>query len=144
MSLSSHEHPHGVKTVIVPAAGMGTRFLPATKTVPKELLPVVDTPGIELIAEEAAALGASRMAVIVAPNKQEVMRHFGQFPNLVETLSERGKDEQVAKVQRANQLIQPVAVEQAGLVVGYGRRTDGRAAVAVDVNVRWNHRDAPW
>ena len=113
MSLSSHEHPHGVKTVIVPAAGMGTRFLPATKTVPKELLPVVDTPGIELIAEEAAALGASRMAVIVAPNKQEVMRHFGQFPNLVETLSERGKDEQVAKVQRANQLIQPVAVEQA-------------------------------
>lgn len=92
---------------------MGTRFLPATKTVPKELLPVVDTPGIELIAEEAAALGASRMAVIVAPNKQEVMRHFGQFPNLVETLSERGKDEQVAKVKRANQLIQPVAVEQA-------------------------------
>lgn len=112
MSLSSHSHPHGVKTVIVPAAGMGTRFLPATKTVPKELLPVVDTPGIELIAEEASALGASRMAVIVAPNKQEVMRHFEQFPNLVETLSERGKMEQVAKVQRAAKLMKPVAVEQ--------------------------------
>lgn len=112
MSLSSHSHPHGVKTVIVPAAGMGTRFLPATKTVPKELLPVVDTPGIELIAEEASALGASRMAVIVAPNKQEVMRHFEQFPNLVETLSERGKLEQVAKVQRAAKLMKPVAVEQ--------------------------------
>lgn len=112
MSLSSPSHPHGVKTVIVPAAGMGTRFLPATKTVPKELLPVVDTPGIELIAEEAAALGASRMAIIVAPNKQEVMRHFEQFPNLVETLSERGKLEQVAKVQRAAKLMKPVAVEQ--------------------------------
>ncbi|GAB3699452.1 UTP--glucose-1-phosphate uridylyltransferase [Corynebacterium nasicanis] len=113
MSLSSTDHPHGVKTVIVPAAGMGTRFLPATKTVPKELLPVVDTPGIELIAEEANALGASRLAVIVAPNKQEVLRHFEQFPNLVETLAERGKTEQVEKVQRAAKLMSPVAVEQA-------------------------------
>lgn len=113
MSLSTTDHPHGVKTVIVPAAGMGTRFLPATKTVPKELLPVVDTPGIELIAEEANALGASRLAVIVAPNKQEVLRHFEQFPNLVETLSERGKTEQVEKVQRAAKLMSPVAVEQA-------------------------------
>ena len=112
MSLSTTDHPHGVKTVIVPAAGMGTRFLPATKTVPKELLPVVDTPGIELIAEEANALGASRLAVIVAPNKQEVLRHFEQFPNLVETLSERGKTEQVEKVQRAAKLMSPVAVEQ--------------------------------
>ena len=50
------------RTVIVPAAGMGTRFLPATKTVPKELLPVVDTPGIEMIAEEAAAAGAAAVA----------------------------------------------------------------------------------
>ena len=65
-----------VKTVVVPAAGMGTRFLPATKTVPKELLPVVDTPGIELIAEEAAVAGAQRLAVVVAPNKDEIMRHF--------------------------------------------------------------------
>lgn len=112
MSLSSSAHPHGVKTVIVPAAGMGTRFLPATKTVPKELLPVVDTPGIELIAEEANALGASRLAVVVAPNKQEVLRHFEQFPNLVETLTDRGKTEQVEKVQRAGKLMSPVAVEQ--------------------------------
>ncbi|HKM24358.1 MAG TPA: UTP--glucose-1-phosphate uridylyltransferase [Corynebacterium sp.] len=112
MSLSFSAHPHGVKTVIVPAAGMGTRFLPATKTVPKELLPVVDTPGIELIAEEANALGASRLAVVVAPNKQEVLRHFEQFPNLVETLADRGKTEQVEKVQRAGKLMSPVAVEQ--------------------------------
>ena len=59
--------PAHVRTVVVPAAGLGTRFLPATKTVPKELLPVVDTPGIELIAKEAAAAGADRLAIITAP-----------------------------------------------------------------------------
>ena len=52
------------KTAVVPAAGMGTRFLPATKTVPKELLPVVDTPGIELVASEAAQAGAERLVIV--------------------------------------------------------------------------------
>src|SRR5699024_6489520 len=92
-----------VKTVVVPAAGMGTRFLPATKTVPKELLPVVDTPGIELIAEEAAAVGADMLAIITAPNKQEVMRHFEDFPDLVETLESRGKLSQSDKVKRSEE-----------------------------------------
>lgn len=112
MNFPNEDRNHGVKTVVVPAAGMGTRFLPATKTVPKELLPVVDTPGIELIAEEAAKLGAERLAVITAPSKQEILAHFERFPQLEETLTERGKDEQVAKVRRANELITPVAVEQ--------------------------------
>lgn len=103
---------NGIRTVVVPAAGMGTRFLPATKTVPKELLPVVDTPGIELIAEEAAALGATRMAIVTAPNKQEVLAHFQEFADLVETLTERGKLEQVRKVKRAAELIHPVSVVQ--------------------------------
>lgn len=101
-----------VRTVVVPAAGMGTRFLPATKTVPKELLPVVDTPGIEMIAEEAAGAGATRLAIVTSPRKDEVMRHFDEFPELVETLRARGKDEQAVKVERAAQIIQPVAVEQ--------------------------------
>ncbi|WP_085958461.1 UTP--glucose-1-phosphate uridylyltransferase [Corynebacterium fournieri] len=101
-----------VKTVVVPAAGMGTRFLPATKTVPKELLPVVDTPGIELIAEEAAAAGAQRLAVVVAPNKEEIMRHFGEFEQLQQLMVARGKDAQAEKVARANGLIEAVAVTQ--------------------------------
>ncbi|MFS0182900.1 UTP--glucose-1-phosphate uridylyltransferase [Corynebacterium striatum] len=100
------------KTVVVPAAGMGTRFLPATKTVPKELLPVVDTPGIEIIAEEAAAAGAARLAIVTSPSKQEVLRHFEEFPDLVETLRARGKAEQAVKVERAAQIIHPVAVVQ--------------------------------
>lgn len=101
-----------VRTVVVPAAGMGTRFLPATKTVPKELLPVVDTPGIEMIAEEASGAGATRLAIVTSPRKDEVMRHFDEFPELVETLRARGKDEQAVKVERAAQIIQPVAVVQ--------------------------------
>ncbi|MBG9269699.1 UTP--glucose-1-phosphate uridylyltransferase [Corynebacterium diphtheriae bv. gravis] len=101
-----------VRTVIVPAAGLGTRFLPATKTVPKELLPVVDTPGIELIAEEAAQLGATRLAVITAPKKQEVLDHFNRFPELEATLESRGKKDQLAKIVRAAELIQPVSVVQ--------------------------------
>lgn len=101
-----------IRTVVVPAAGMGTRFLPATKTVPKELLPVVDTPGIEMIAEEAAGAGATRLAIVTSPRKDEVMRHFDEFPELVETLRARGKDEQAVKVERAAQIIQPVAVVQ--------------------------------
>lgn len=112
MTLPIHEHKHAVKTVIVPAAGMGTRFLPATKTVPKELLPVVDTPGIEMIAEEAANLGATKLAIITAPKKQGVLAHFDSHPELEETLSERGKEEQLAKVRRAAGLIRAVPVEQ--------------------------------
>ena len=105
-------HSTSVRTVVVPAAGMGTRFLPATKTVPKELLPVVDTPGIEMIAEEAAGAGATRLAIVTSPSKDEVMRHFDEFPDLVEILRARGKDEQASKVERAAQIIDPVAVVQ--------------------------------
>ena len=106
------EYKFAVKTVVVPAAGLGTRFLPATKTVPKELLPVVDTPGIELIAQEASRLGASRLAVITAPNKEGVLAHFEHNERLESTLAERGKEEQLAKVQRAAELIQAVSVLQ--------------------------------
>ncbi|MEZ2122447.1 MULTISPECIES: UTP--glucose-1-phosphate uridylyltransferase [unclassified Corynebacterium] len=112
MSKPTKLHKHAVKTVVVPAAGLGTRFLPATKTVPKELLPVVDTPGIELIAEEAAELGATRLAVITAPNKKGVLAHFREHPDLEKALEERGKEEHLAKVRRAPSLIRAVPVEQ--------------------------------
>lgn len=101
-----------ISTVVVPAAGLGTRFLPATKTVPKELLPVVDTPGIELIAKEAAAAGASRLAVITAPKKTGVMGHFATDSELEATLEARGKDDQLAKVRAVDGLIEAIAVEQ--------------------------------
>ncbi len=101
-----------VKTVIVPAAGMGTRFLPATKTIPKELLPVVDTPGIELIAQEAAQLGADKLAIITAPKKREVLAYFDRYPALETMLEARGKTHQLEKVRNTNNLPTPIAVEQ--------------------------------
>ncbi|MCS4536388.1 UTP--glucose-1-phosphate uridylyltransferase [Corynebacterium sp. HS2168-gen11] len=113
MTLSSEHATTNVRTVIVPAAGLGTRFLPATKTVPKELLPVVDTPGIELIAEEAAQLGAQRLAIITAPNKQEVLAHFDTFADLEAMLESRGKVDQLRKIRRTQELPKPIAVEQA-------------------------------
>ncbi len=110
-SVESSSQGH-VRTVVVPAAGLGTRFLPATKTVPKELLPVVDTPGIELIAREAAQAGATRLAIVTAPKKSGVMGHFDTDEELEETLEGRGKEDQLAKVRAVNGLIHPVAVEQ--------------------------------
>ena len=93
------------RTAVVPAAGLGTRFLPATKTVPKELLPVVDTPAIEYIAAEAAQAGADRLVLVVSPGKESVAAHFDSSPNLEAELRGRGKEELLAKVRRAPALI---------------------------------------
>ena len=100
-------------TAIVPAAGLGTRFLPATKTVPKELLPVVDTPGIELVAEEAAAAGAERLVIVTSEGKDGVVAHFVQDLVLEGTLEARGKKAMLAKVRRAPALIKVESVVQA-------------------------------
>ncbi|CAM4068177.1 MULTISPECIES: UTP--glucose-1-phosphate uridylyltransferase [Tsukamurella] len=100
------------KTAVVPAAGLGTRFLPATKTVPKELLPVVDTPGIELVAEEAAAAGAERLCIVTSPGKDGVVAHFVEDLVLEGTLEKRGKKAMLDKVRRAPNLIHAEAVIQ--------------------------------
>jgi len=99
-------------TAIVPAAGLGTRFLPATKTVPKELLPVVDTPGIELVAEEAAAAGAGRLVIVTSEGKDGVVAHFVEDLVLEGTLEARGKKAMLAKVRRAPALIKVESVVQ--------------------------------
>jgi UTP--glucose-1-phosphate uridylyltransferase len=99
-------------TAVVPAAGLGTRFLPATKTVPKELLPVVDTPGIELVAAEAAEAGADRLVIITSEGKDGVVAHFVEDLVLESTLEERGKDKMLEKVRRAPDLIKVESVVQ--------------------------------
>jgi len=100
------------RTAIVPAAGLGTRFLPATKTVPKELLPVVDTPGIELVAAEAAAAGAERLVIVTSEGKDGVVAHFVEDLVLEGTLEARGKLAMLAKVRRAPALIKVESVVQ--------------------------------
>src|ERR1700741_4213584 len=102
--------PH---TAVVPAAGLGTRFLPATKTVPKELLPVVDTPGIELVAAEAAEAGADRLIIVTSEGKDSVVAHFVEDLVLEGTLEARGKKSMLEKVRRAPALIKVESVVQA-------------------------------
>ncbi|HEY0806296.1 MAG TPA: UTP--glucose-1-phosphate uridylyltransferase, partial [Pseudonocardiaceae bacterium] len=125
-------------TAIVPAAGLGTRFLPATKTVPKELLPVVDTPGIELVAQEAAKAGARRLVIVVSPGKDAVIEYFQPQPELERTLEERGKPDLAAKVRRAAELIEvEKAIQDKALGLGHAvgcaepNLTDEDDAVAV-------------
>ncbi len=118
------------RTAVVPAAGLGTRFLPTTKTVPKELLPVVDTPGIELVAAEAAEAGAEQLVIITSPGKDAVAAHFADSSELEKTLSARGKDKLVAKVRRAHDLIKVRTATQAeplglGHAVGCAREAIG-------------------
>ena len=93
------------RTAVVPAAGLGTRFLPTTKTVPKELLPVVDTPGIEIVAAEAAEAGAEQLVIITSPGKDAIAAHFADSSELEKELQERGKGKLVEKVRRAHELI---------------------------------------
>ncbi|WP_063036800.1 UTP--glucose-1-phosphate uridylyltransferase [Nocardia pseudovaccinii] len=100
------------RTAVVPAAGLGTRFLPATKTVPKELLPVVDTPGIELVASEAADSGAERLVIVTSPGKDGVVAHFVEDLVLEGTLAERGKFQLLEKVRKAPALLDVTSVVQ--------------------------------
>ncbi|NLE80572.1 MAG: UTP--glucose-1-phosphate uridylyltransferase [Rhodococcus sp.] len=100
------------RTAIVPAAGLGTRFLPATKTVPKELLPVVDTPGIELVAGEAADSGASRLVIVTSPGKDGVVAHFVEDLVLESKLEASGKHHLLEKVRKAPGLLRVESVVQ--------------------------------
>ncbi|WP_163801156.1 UTP--glucose-1-phosphate uridylyltransferase [Mycolicibacterium sediminis] len=100
------------RTAVVPAAGMGTRFLPATKTVPKELLPVVDTPGIELVAAEAAEAGGQRLIIVTSEGKDGVVAHFVQDLILEGKLEARGKHVMLEKVRRAPGLLKVESVVQ--------------------------------
>ncbi|HWD06869.1 MAG TPA: UTP--glucose-1-phosphate uridylyltransferase [Amycolatopsis sp.] len=108
------------RTAIVPAAGLGTRFLPTTKAVPKELLPVVDTPGIELVASEAAAAGAKRLVIVTSPGKQSVVKYFERQPELEQTLQDKGKTELLEKVRRGPELLDvEVAIQEQALGLGH-------------------------
>lgn len=125
-------------TAIVPAAGLGTRFLPTTKSVPKELLPVVDTPGIEYVAAEAAEAGATRLVIVTSPGKEAVVDYFSPQPELERTLAERGRTELLAKVRRAPGLLSvETALQEQALGLGHavgcaeGNLTGDDDAVAV-------------
>ena len=88
-----------VTKAVIPAAGLGTRFLPATKACPKEMLPIVDKPTIQYIIEEAMASGIKDILIITGHNKRSIEDHFDYNPELELNLREHGKDELLAMVK---------------------------------------------
>jgi UTP--glucose-1-phosphate uridylyltransferase len=108
-----------VTKAVIPAAGLGTRFLPATKAIPKELLPVVDKPALEYIVEEAARAGLTDVLIITARSKTAIEDHFDQAPEIEAALEKKGDTERLAKVRASNELAHVHFVRQ-GVAAGLG------------------------
>ncbi|KAA6450840.1 UTP--glucose-1-phosphate uridylyltransferase GalU [Bacillus swezeyi] len=93
-----------VRKAIIPAAGLGTRFLPATKAMPKEMLPIVDKPTIQYIIEEAIESGIEDIIIVTGKGKRAIEDHFDHAPELERNLEEKGKNELLEKVQKASNM----------------------------------------
>ncbi|TJW12406.1 UTP--glucose-1-phosphate uridylyltransferase [Parvibacter caecicola] len=103
---------------LIPAAGLGTRFLPATKAVPKEMLMVVDRPAIQYVVEEGLASGADEVVLINSRSKKVIEEHFAPNPALVEELRARGKAAYADEVERVGNL--PVSYVYQDEALGLG------------------------
>jgi UTP--glucose-1-phosphate uridylyltransferase len=93
-----------IKKAVVPAAGLGTRFLPATKAMPKEMLPVVDKPAIQYVVEEAVSAGLTDVLLITGRNKSALENHFDRVTELESTLERKGDLERLEKVMHSSNL----------------------------------------
>lgn len=101
-----------VRKAVIPAAGLGTRMLPATKTVPKEMLPLVDKPALQYIIEEAAAAGIEDILVVTNRAKSAMDDYFDYYPELETRLNQAGKERELAEVRRAADLANIFYVRQ--------------------------------
>ncbi len=88
-----------VKKAVIPAAGLGTRFLPATKAQPKEMLPIVDKPAIQYIVEEAVQSGIEDILIITGRNKRSIEDHFDRSVELEQSLLKKGKDDTLKEIR---------------------------------------------
>lgn len=93
-----------ITKAVIPAAGLGTRFLPATKAMPKEMLPVVDKPAIQYVVEEAVHAGLTDVLMITGRNKNALENHFDRMTELESTLEEKGDLDKLKKVEYSNDL----------------------------------------
>src|SRR6478736_6635394 len=93
-----------VTKAVIPAAGLGTRFLPATKATPKEMLPVVDKPAIQYVVEEAVAAGLHDVLMITGRSKVSIENHFDRAYELEEALAAKGDTERLAQVRESDEL----------------------------------------
>jgi UTP--glucose-1-phosphate uridylyltransferase len=103
---------HPLRKVVIPAAGLGTRFLPATKAVPKEMLPIVDVPTLQLIVEEAVRAGVQQVVIVNGRGKGAIEDHFDRSYELEDTLQKKGKNELFAQVRRISDLVRLSSVRQ--------------------------------
>lgn len=99
-------------TAVIPAAGIGSRLLPATKAIPKELLPIVDTPAIQYLVEEIVSSGINRIVFITAQGKEAIIDHFDSAPDLETLLTNRRKLELLERVIAPTNMAQYIAVRQ--------------------------------
>jgi UTP--glucose-1-phosphate uridylyltransferase len=93
-----------IKKAVIPAAGLGTRFLPATKAQPKEMLPIVDKPAIQYIVEEAVQSGIESIIIVTGRNKKSIEDHFDKSVELEQLLEEKGKEKLLREVREISSL----------------------------------------
>jgi UTP--glucose-1-phosphate uridylyltransferase len=111
-SLSARPAARPARKAVIPVAGMGTRFLPATKSVPKELLPVVDRPALQYIVEEAARAGLPEVLMVTGRNKAAIEDFFDRTPELETALEKKGDAGRLAAVQSSSEVAQVHFVRQ--------------------------------
>ena len=125
-----------VTKAVVPAAGLGTRFLPATKAMPKEMLPIVDKPAIQYVVEEAAHAGLGDILIITGRNKDNLLNHFDSVPELEYTLERKGDEGKLEKVHQSSEVAEVHFLRQGqpnglGHAVGRARKHVGDESFAV-------------
>jgi len=108
-----------VRKAVIPAAGLGTRFLPATKAVPKEMLPLIDTPSIQLVVQEAVRSGLTDILIITARGKESIEDHFDRSPELDALLEARGKFDELKQIRELSEMAQIHYIRQ-GEAAGLG------------------------
>ena len=101
-----------LRTCVFPCAGFGTRFFPATKVIPKEMLPLVDKPILQYGIEEARDSGMDKLIIVTSKGKETILDHFDRTAELERSLRERGKDELLAEVDAVSRMVDLIAVRQ--------------------------------
>jgi UTP--glucose-1-phosphate uridylyltransferase len=133
---------------VIPAGGLATRFLPATKAVPKELLPVVDRPVLQYIVEEAAAAGITDILLITGRGKTSIVDHFDRKPDLEQRLEAKGDIDRLNAVVRPSELAEIYTCRQAeplglGHAVSYAESHVGGESFAVLLGDEFTDEDEP-
>jgi UTP--glucose-1-phosphate uridylyltransferase len=101
-----------IRKAVIPVAGLGTRFLPATKTVPKELLPIIDIPSIQYVVQEAVDAGIQEIIFVTGRGKDGIEDHFDEAPELEQILADRGQTATVEMLRRIAEMTEVVPVRQ--------------------------------